>query len=244
MLTRPLTLQWVYGDPGVAETSFFKINSQGTPLDETEQTLIRNRRKAVAIGARAVVRSGSGHKYWSSFTAERQGEIEKLANEFFVLLFEPEAFSPLKTLDVPLGGSVSPVDALALLIEFLATAAQREHHAKAGSRDPGNNTNAALRKEDYYGADDETGEDTIRVLRRALEVGRRVTGNQSASLGLHPAVYFYNERGKHNRFLLLGMVSLISEKIRNNDDHWFKKFTLARSRVETFLIENKSLIGI
>jgi Protein of unknown function DUF262 len=43
LFTRSLTLQWVTGTAAVAETSFFKINSQGTPLDVTEQMLIRNR---------------------------------------------------------------------------------------------------------------------------------------------------------------------------------------------------------
>ena len=37
LFTRTLQVQWVQGDASVAETSFFKINSQGTPLDELEQ---------------------------------------------------------------------------------------------------------------------------------------------------------------------------------------------------------------
>jgi HNH endonuclease len=69
-----------------------------------------------------------------------------------------------------------------------------------------------------------------------------MTGNASGSLGLHPAVYFYNERGKYSRFLFLGVTSLIVEKIRNNDSAFFKRFTTVRSRVEGFLIDNKSLI--
>lgn len=53
MFTRPLALQWVIGTPKVAETSFFKINSQGTPLDDVEELLIKNRNKPIAISARA-----------------------------------------------------------------------------------------------------------------------------------------------------------------------------------------------
>lgn len=71
-----------------------------------------------------------------------------------------------------------------------------------------------------------------------------MTGSTSEILGLYPAVYFSNDRGKSNRFLFLGMTTLISEKIRNNDDAWFRKFTLARRGVESFLIENRSVIGI
>jgi len=126
LFTRALALQWVQGSPLVAESSFFKINSQGTPLDETETSLIVNRRKPIAISARAILRAGSGHKYWSSFSESTGQEIVELAQELHKLLFEPEAELPLKTLEIPLGGSISPVDALSLLIEFLTIAGSRE----------------------------------------------------------------------------------------------------------------------
>ena len=71
LVTRALPLQWIQGNALAAETSFFKINSQGTPLDETETLLIKNRKKPIAISARAIVRAGSGHKYWSAFPPER-----------------------------------------------------------------------------------------------------------------------------------------------------------------------------
>lgn len=92
--------------------------------------------------------------------------------------------------------------------------------------------------------DDTTGESTITVLKNALQVVQHITSNKECSLGLHPAVYFYNERGKYNRFLFLGMTMLIAEKLRNNDRGFFKKFTINREKIEAFLIENKSLIGI
>ncbi|MCI0612969.1 DUF262 domain-containing protein, partial [bacterium] len=101
LFTRPLILQWVTGSPKVAETSFFKINSQGTPLDDTETMLIENRRKPIAIGARAIVRAGVGHKYWSDFAEDIKTRIEELAEELFKLLFHPEISTPLKTLDIP-----------------------------------------------------------------------------------------------------------------------------------------------
>ena len=229
LFTRPLSLQWVVGTPEVAETSFFKINSQGTPLDDTETMLIENRRKPIAISARAILRAGAGHKYWSGFTDENRQQIEGLAGDLYRLMFEPEVATPIKTLDVPLGGSVSPVDALSLLIEYLTIAGEKNQ--------------AAIRIISDY-ADDADGGETIEVLRRSLEIANWITGNSAKSLGLHPAVYFYNEKGKHSRFLFLGMTALIAEKIRNNDGAWFKKFSSARPKVEQFLIENKSLLGI
>jgi hypothetical protein len=227
LVTRALNLQWIQGNADVAETSFFKINSQGTPLDETEEMLIKNRRKPIAIGARAVLRSGTGHKYWSAFPQESRNRIESLAADFYELLFEPESTAPLKTLDVPFGGSVSPVDALSLLIEFLTI---------AGSRQP-----TVLPIEKYE--NDLSGEETVSVLTRSLQILNRITGNSPGSLGLHPAIYFYSERGKYSRFLFLGMAALITEKVRSNDGGFFKTFTKARQSVEDFLVENKSLIA-
>jgi hypothetical protein len=119
-VTRALDLQWVPGNADVAEESFFKINSQGTPLDNVEEILLRNRRKAIAIASRAVFRAGTGHKYWSTFPEENQTAIERMASEFSSILFDPEIISqPIRTLDLPMGGTTSPVDALALLIDFL-----------------------------------------------------------------------------------------------------------------------------
>lgn len=228
LFTRALALQWIQGSASVAETSFFKINSQGTPLDETETLLIRNRRKPVAIGARAILRAGSGHKYWSMFTNERVAQVEQTTQLFHERIFRPEADEVLKTLELPLGGSVSPVDALALLIEFLAI---------AGSRDRGGKTIS------QYEADD-TGEQTVLVLKNSFQVLTRMSGNEACSLGLHPAVYFYNDRGRYSRFLFLGMVLFIQEKLRNNDSNFFKLFTDARRDLEKFLLQHKSLIGI
>lgn len=228
LFTRSLTLQWIQGNASVAETSFFKINSQGTPLDDVEEMLIKNRRKPYAIAARAILRSGTGHEYWSSFGSKSKDKIKELALEFHDLLFDPESDSPLRTLDIPLGGSASPVDALALLIDFLTLASSR-------SANP-----VYIDQHD----DDEDGENTIFAMRRSLDVLRRMTGNSPGSLGLHPAIYFYNERGKYSRFLFLGMVRLITSRISDNDKDFFQDFVRARRYVEGFLIGNKNVITL
>lgn len=231
MNTRPIVVQTVEGNAKVAEDSFFAINSQGTPLDETEQYLIRNRYKPVSIGARAIVRAGFGHAYWSSFSQKNQEEVVRLAGDLHRILFDPEVSTPLKTLDLPLAGSKSPVDALAVLIDFLTVA------------DPKGNLDK-LADDTSITSVDETGEKTIEALKNGLKIANRITGNSSESLGLHPAVYFSNDKGKHSRFLYLGMTALISERLRDNDGGWFKKFTKGRAGTEKFLIANKSVIGI
>lgn len=229
LFTRPLKLQWVVGSPQIAESSFFKINSQGTPLDDVETMLIQSRNKPVAIGARAIVRAGQGHKYWSKFDALTQSNIEEVSGQIFRLLFKPEIDTPLRALDIPIGGSASPVDALSVVIEYLLYSAN-----KPGSKP----------KQITEFDDDDTGGETLRILNDALKVTDRISGNSPGSLGLFPAVYFYNENAKHSRFLFLGMAVLISEKLKNNDSGWFRKFSLARENVEKFLIEEKSLIGM
>jgi hypothetical protein len=228
LATRSLALQWISGDASVAESSFFKINSQGTPLDDTEKLLIVNRLKPIAIAARAILRAGTGHKYWSSFTPECVQSVEKVTQEIHERIFKPEATEPLKTLELPIGGSVTPIDALALLIEFLTIAGTREEKSKPIA--------------EY--ADDKDGSQTVAILKNGLEVLNRMAGNRPSSLGLHPAVYFYNEKGKYIRFLFLGISAVIQEKLRNNDSTFFKKFTTARNRLEKFLVENKSLFGM
>jgi hypothetical protein len=226
LVTRALDLQWVQGNADVAETSFFNINSQGTPLDDIESMLIKNRRKAAAIASRAILRAGSGHKYWSKFPAETQKEIVKAASDFHELLFDPEADLHVRTVELPIGGTVAPVNALALLVDFLQIAASTQAQTRNIDTDP----------------EDLDGSDTLKVFKVARQIGSRIAGDNPESLGLHPAVYFYNERGVHTRHLFLGVVRLISERVRNNDGSFFKKFTAVRERLESFLIENKSLI--
>jgi hypothetical protein len=178
--------------------------------------LIENRAKPIAIAARMTLRAGTGHKYWSSFTMESARdkglELSKMLHD---LLFEPESDEPLKTVDVPTGGSVSPVDALALLVDFFTIAGNRSLPQKSISQ---------------Y-ADDTTGEKTLEILENGLEVLSRITGHYDGSLGLHTAVYFYNDKGKHSKHLFLAIVSLVADKIRNNDSHFFKKFTRSRALV-------------
>ena len=86
-VSRSFSLQWVEGDAEKAETSFFKINTQGTPLHKTEERLLRMRLKPLAITARSIVRAATGNKYWSHFENSKRDEIEELSRELHKLLF-------------------------------------------------------------------------------------------------------------------------------------------------------------
>ncbi|WP_159082436.1 DUF262 domain-containing protein [Paragemmobacter aquarius] len=226
IFNRALHVQWIHGNQDVAESSFFKINSQGTVLDQTEETLLKNRNRSYAIAARSIVRAGTGHNYWSKFSQENQKRIEGNAKELNDLLFQPDVTEPLKTLDLPLNGTASPVDSLKSLIDIFAII-DGESDAKKSL--------AKL-------TDDADGQQTIELLKRSLKVARRMTGNDAGSLGLHPAAYFYTEKGKPSRYLFLGVLSAISDAVRNNDKSFFKRFTSQRAKIENTLIARKSLI--
>ena len=228
MLTRALPVQWVKGDADKAEASFFKINTQGTPLDQIEQSLLENRKRPIAISARAIIRAGKGHKYWSNFQKEKSDKVETIAKNLHSTLFEPEVSTPIKTLDLPLGGSKGIRTALQIIIDYIAIAciSQTQKNIKID-----------------YGEDDEIGNSTIVVLLKTQKLTNRITGNDKGSLGLHPAIYYYGPSGVHSSPLFLGTAKFISEKLSNNDHDFFKYFTHNRSKIEEVLINHKELIA-
>lgn len=228
ILSRALPVQWVKGDADKAESSFFKINTQGTPLDQIEQSLLENRKRPIAISARAIIRSGRGHKYWSVFGTANTQKIEDLAKKLHLTLFEPEIKTPIRNLDLPLGGSKGIRTALQIIIEYLSIACISQTQKSQNIS---------------FGTDDAIGDQTISVLKKAERLTNRITGNDKGSLGLHPAIYYYGPSGIHSSPMFLGTARFISEKISNNDVDFFKKFTLARKNIENALIEHKELIA-
>jgi hypothetical protein len=228
ILSRALPVQWVKGDADKAEASFFKINTQGTPLDQIEQALLEHRKRPIAISARAIIRAGRGHKYWSKFSPENTQKIEELAKKLHFTLFEPEIKTPIRNLDLPLGGAKGIRTALQIIIEYLSIA---------------NITQTVKSQLIEFGTDDEQGDQTIAVLRKAEKLTNRITGNDKGSLGLHPAIYYYGPSGIHSSPLFLGTALFISEKLCNNDNDFFRKFTLSRQKIENALIQHKELIA-
>ncbi|WP_417489321.1 GmrSD restriction endonuclease domain-containing protein [Maricaulis sp.] len=227
MATRQLNLQWVKGDANKAESSFFKINTLGTPLHKTEELLLRNRRRSIAIAARSVVRAATGHKYWSNFDEARRLEIEKLSKTIHEILFDPETSHPIKTLDLPLGGTKSPIVGLGTLMEVFALCSL--------------DSNGEPQKISGFRIDAD-GSETINLLTQSIRVLSWISGNNAKSLGLHPAVYFYSDNGRHVPDLLLGLALLFSRKIHNNDKLFFQKFSRNRKSLEVALIAHKGLI--
>lgn len=228
ILSRALPVQWVKGNADKAEESFFKINTQGTPLDQIENDLLKYRKRPIAISARAIIRAGRGHKYWSKFNPENSYIVEDIAKKLHLTLFEPEIRSPIRNLDLPLGGSKGVRTALQVIIEYLSISCMSQ------------NTKFITIE---YGNDDEIGDQTLAVLKKTEKLTNRITGNDKGSLGLHPAIYYYGPTGRHSSPLFLGTARFISEKISNNDTGFFRKFSESREVIEEALILHKELIA-
>lgn len=206
--TLGIQLQWLVGDATKAEDSFFKINQKATPIGETEIRLLQARKTPNGVAARAIMRSGSGHKYWSEFSEEKQEQIEKLAQEIHQLIFEPKLKNPIKTLDVPIVGVLAS-EKLELILEFI------------------NIVNGI--EEDKQLGDDSTGDKTVQLLRNCKKVAQRINSKDPSSLGLHPIVYFYTSTGKSKIGSFYGVVTLMMalEKTKS-----FSKFIKVRKDFE------------
>lgn len=229
LTSRGLPVQWVQGNADKAETSFFNINMKGTPLDQLEELLLRNRKKPVPIAARAIIRAGRGHKYWSSFDPSIADRIETEAKNLHRLLFNPEINRPIKTLDLPLGGSKGVRAAVQVLIDFILFANRKQQ--------------CDVPKVVSF-EDDIDGQSTVAAIKKVTALASRITGNDKGSLGLHPAIYYYGPTGRHSTPMFLGTSSLIAEKLANNDKLFFQKFTKIRSALEELLIQHKDLIAV
>lgn len=221
LATLTVQLQWVQGDSSKAEASFFKINEQASPINDTEKKLLKSRKKANAISARAIIRSGTGHKYWSKFEESKQTEIETLAKEINELLFTPKLETPIKTLDVPLAGKGYSNQTLSLILDMV------------------NITNNIVNDADLE--DDSLGDKTITLLKKTKKCLNRITGTHPSSLGLHPAVYFYSVTGRYQVtafYAILDLMQKIEQKANG-----FNDFTKIRSQFELFLIDYKSIVN-
>ncbi|HWT58691.1 MAG TPA: DUF262 domain-containing protein [Rhizobium sp.] len=208
--SRVLSLQWVRGDAATAEDSFVRINQQAAQITPQELSLIRGRRKPDVMAARAITRRGTGHQYWSGFGDTEQAEIKSLAAEIYALLFEPSISYPIKTVDLPAGGSVYAAPTLKMIHDFVLLA--------QGTIDE---------------AEDSRGHRTVEFLRRTKRAAELIISNKPSSVGLHRAVYFYSWTGKQQPILFLTMASLIIEHDRNKT---LPAFTEARGELEAFII--------
>ncbi len=216
-----IQLQWVEGDVKKAETSFFKINQQAAPIDPTELKLLESRKKPNCIAARAIIRSGKGHKYWSQFPTDNQAKIQELAKEINGILFSPKLETPIKTLDIPIGGKLYSAQTLPLILEFV------------------NMTNSI--KSDFKDTlkEDTDGSKTIEILQNTRKIAQRINSIHPSSLGLHPIVYFYSQEGRHKIASFFATVSFVMELGEKNK---IDEFIRVRETFESILLEYDFLV--
>jgi hypothetical protein len=172
-----------------------------------------------------VARAATGHKYWSRFSPDIQDKISIKSKSIYKSLFSPEVPSPVKTIDLPLGGTTSISHTLDLLISLCEIV---------------DSENKELDKL----PEDITGDLTLNLLVALERVVGRLVGNQAKSLGLHPFVYFYTSKGRHYPPLMLAMFAIVSEKLKSNDKKWFKDFSENRESIEEILLEHKGIITL
>lgn len=233
-----IQLQWVPGDYVRAEKSYFKINLQAVHIDETELDIIECRRKPNALATRALIRAGTGHKYWSNFPIQTQIDIEETARAIYDTLFKPPIETPLRTLDLPIAGRGYSGESVKMVFDLVNSVnnitRDMWHKQIQRSKRKTENINPKMLP------DDENGTQTIRYLEEVRKIAIRIGSNDPSSLGLHPIVYFYGANGRFLPMTFLAVVSFIRDMEKGNA---FAKFTAIRSEFEDFLLEHRDFVN-
>lgn len=216
LASRALQIQWIDGSVETAERSFFNINQQAAPIDQTELTLLQKRKKPNCIAARSIMRAGKGHKYWHQFTQEMQDQIERLADSVNRLLFEPIIHRPIKSLDIPICDKSNNLLTLVYDIVSLVNPESKDIE------------------------DDKDGEATVFSLRKTERLVQLFSSKEPCSYGLHPILYCYSNKGNFRPSSFYGAIEFI--KNLNNNSDLLSKFISTRSAFEDFIFNNDSII--
>ena len=215
-----LQVQWVDGDANTAENSFLKINQSATPISNAELELIQSRKMPYAIAARAIMRAGRGHNYWSIFEKNVQIKVKKYANEIHKLLFDGNTFSKSADLsNLPIGGYFASTSTLDLINQTVKIA------------------NNIDEKTDYVF--DEDGEKTCEYLQNTLKLIQLINSKEKFSLGLHPFIYFYSNSGKHKIASYYGILELTNKMQKEGS---LNKICEVRGKFERVLLKYEFLI--
>ena len=221
-ISTTLAAQTVPGSAENAEASFMTINQRSVAIDATEKMMIESRRKPNVIAARALVRCATGHEYWSKFSKPLQEDIKTKAKASYDVLFEPENAEILQTIEMPIAGKAYSADSLRLVLDLINYA---------------NDLKTPKSIEDVQ--EDPDGTKTVRFLDRTYGVTKYLSGQNPASLGLHPAVYFWGKTGKHQPSAFLAVVSLIQYLVAND---LLYDFCRNRAKFEEFLVSRQSVV--
>lgn len=213
--TRAFQLQWVDGDSKKAESSFFKINQKSTPISDTEIAILEARRKPAGLCSRAILRGGQGYKYWKVFESNLSEKIQAEAEIINDLIFKPQLTTPIKTLDLPLGGKNHASNSLSMVFELVKLLGAN------------------------FQDEDETGEETLRSLIGIRKSLQRVNDIHPSSLGLHPAVYIYSQSGNFRVSCFHAIIQFTIELVNSNK---LNVFTNNREDFESIMLKSDMVI--
>ena len=222
--------QWVPAtDAESAEKSFFKINQAATPIDPTERRILKARRSASAIAARAIIHAGTGHRYWIIFDKEKQQTVETAGRAIYQALYDPPLSSmPLTTLDVPVAGR--GYNALPFIFDLVNQA--------NGLNIADTTTRREIEEELPADSDGNT---TIAYLNAVQIRVEKITTDDAGSLGLHPVVYFYTRSGAFQPIAFLAMSNVVEDLAKRRK---LMNFTRVRRDFEEFIIIHKEAVSL
>lgn len=144
-----------------------------------------------------------------------------MAEEVNDILFSPKLETPIKTLDIPIGGKLYSPRTLPLILEFVNITNKIESNFKDTL------------------SDDKDGKETIKILYNTRKVAQRINSMHPSSLGLHPIVYFYSQEGRHKTASFFAIVSFVMEiEEKNKIDDFIK----VRASFESILLEYDFLV--
>lgn len=227
-----IPLLWIKGqDSAKAEKAFLTINRAAVQIDPTELKILNARFMPNAIGARAIVRNATGHKYWKDFSDAGRAEIESFGSEVYRALYSPPLAQPIRTDDLPIAGPGYGSQTLPLIFDFVNIANGLQ--VIDASKRPGKPVPVVHTRPDEAA--------TLKVMRATVKLARRMTGTHASSLGLYPVVYFYAANGRHQPTAVLAMSALLTELAER--ENGFADFTLVRAHFEEFLVEHKMFVN-
>jgi hypothetical protein len=143
-----------------------------------------------------------------------------MASIIYSALFDPPLNQPIKTLDIPIGGY--GYNTLPFIFDLVNQA--------SGIKVP--HLRRAKDVSELF-PDDPDGVATAKCLEAVGETLARITTSNPASLGVHPAVYFYTRGGTFQPAAFLAVAKLLDELHREKK---LVAFTEVRAEFEEFLV--------
>jgi hypothetical protein len=228
-----IPIQWVSGDYKTAEHSFININTGGTPLSDSEVLYLKNRRSPVARAMTGIVSNGSKPYLWLKY----REECDKLSRSLYDVVLGPSDSPPAaRVSDYPvcLVKKQKNFERYLFLQGIFCTV------MLGGTGE--DNLRAVMEDFANEASDEIVATKTLECLQRVKSAISSVHSNQSHSLGLYPAFYFYTNKGQYKDLLFLLFLSWSSQGTQEQILNRKIRFTLARDLFEEVWMMGKEAV--